>query len=135
MFYNIYISKTLFLFYGYWRGAIIIIVILHLSVLLFYRLHLFKWIEIIDLIDFYTRVNFILKWCTYRIILCKCNMNLIISDPKKQTMNVHLLRHMPQFVRLHGPLFQYSCFGFESMNNHLKNMVHGTRYINDQVRS
>ncbi|XP_033726289.1 uncharacterized protein LOC117315956 [Pecten maximus] len=48
-------------------------------------------------------------------------------------MNIHMLKHLPEFVLLHGPLFHYSCFGFESMNNHLKNMIHGTRFVNDQI--
>ena len=51
---------------------------------------------------------------------------------EKQTMNLHLLRHLPNFVENHGPLFN-SCFGFESMNNVLKRMIHGTRFINNQV--
>ncbi|CAH1263932.1 Hypp2800 [Branchiostoma lanceolatum] len=50
-----------------------------------------------------------------------------------QTMNVHLLRHLPHFVRLYGPLFAYSCFGFETFNGHIKRMVHGTTLIVNQI--
>eukprot|EP00058_Branchiostoma_floridae_P019285 XP_002604775.1 hypothetical protein BRAFLDRAFT_70625 [Branchiostoma floridae] len=50
-----------------------------------------------------------------------------------QTMNVHLLRHMAYHVKLYGPLFGYSCFGFEHMNGQIKRMVHGTRFVVDQI--
>ncbi|XP_069126751.1 uncharacterized protein [Argopecten irradians] len=50
-----------------------------------------------------------------------------------QTMNIHLLKHLANFTRLHGPLFCFSCFGFESMNSYLMKMVHESRYINNQV--
>ncbi|XP_048246530.1 uncharacterized protein LOC124135241 [Haliotis rufescens] len=51
----------------------------------------------------------------------------------KQSMNIHMLTHLPHFVRLFGPLWNFSCFGFESMNAHLKSMIHGTRHINHQI--
>lgn len=57
----------------------------------------------------------------------------ILPGIEKQTMNLHLLRHLPQCVKSYGPLFHFSCFGFESMNSHLKSMFHGTRHVNNQV--
>ena len=45
------------------------------------------------------------------------------------TMNVHSLIHLCQAVRSFGPLWSYSCFGFESMNGHLKRHCHGTRNV------
>ena len=49
------------------------------------------------------------------------------------TMNVHSLIHLAQTVRNFGPLWSYSCFGFESMNGHLKKHFHGTRNILPQL--
>ncbi len=48
-------------------------------------------------------------------------------------MNVHYLVHLSSFVRMWGPLWIYSCFGFENMNGHLKKMFHGTRQILGQL--
>ena len=39
------------------------------------------------------------------------------------TMNVHCLIHLSKIVRNWGPLWAYSCFGFESMNGHLTRLV------------
>ena len=50
------------------------------------------------------------------------------------TMNVHLLRHLPECVQNWGPLWAYLCFPFKSLNGHLKTHFHGTRCINAQVR-
>ena len=36
------------------------------------------------------------------------------------TMNVHLLRHLPECLCNLGPLWAYSCFPFESMNGHME---------------
>ena len=49
------------------------------------------------------------------------------------TMNLHLLIHLAKFVRSWGPLWCYSCFGFESMNGHLRNNCHGTRLVVTQL--
>ena len=49
------------------------------------------------------------------------------------TMNLHSLIHLSQFVRLWGPLWCYSCFGFESMNGHLRKSCHGTRLVLTQL--
>ena len=48
-------------------------------------------------------------------------------------MNIHYLVHLSSFVRMWGPLWIYSCFGFENMNGHLKKMFHGTREILGQL--
>lgn len=50
-----------------------------------------------------------------------------------QTHNFHLLRHLTYFVRLFGPLWVYSCFGFEALNGFLTTMIHGTQHIANQV--
>ena len=49
------------------------------------------------------------------------------------TMNAYQLRHFVYFVRLYGPLWVYSCFGFETMNGCLTSLIHGTRHIAEQV--
>ncbi|XP_078571421.1 uncharacterized protein LOC144859054 [Branchiostoma floridae x Branchiostoma japonicum] len=50
-----------------------------------------------------------------------------------QTMNVHKLRHLAMYVRRYGPLWVYSLFGFETMNGHLKRMIHGTKFVANQI--
>ena len=49
------------------------------------------------------------------------------------TMNVHLLQHLENDVRLHGPLWTHSAFEFESINGHLVRMIHGTHDVQLQV--
>lgn len=49
------------------------------------------------------------------------------------TANVHSLLHLGKFVSKWGPLWCYSCFGFESMNGHLRNHIHGTRNVLPQL--
>lgn len=48
-------------------------------------------------------------------------------------MNVHLLIHICDCVKMWGPLWCYSCFTFETMNGHLKKLFHGTRDMTKQV--
>ena len=48
-------------------------------------------------------------------------------------LNVHLLSHMANFVHLWGPLWTHSAFGFESMNEHVKSMIHSGYKIADQL--
>lgn len=48
-------------------------------------------------------------------------------------MNVHLLQHLPDCVRLWGPLWAYWCFHFENLNGYLKSLFHGTRDMSKQV--
>lgn len=48
-------------------------------------------------------------------------------------LNVHLFSHMANFVQLWGPSWTHSAFGFESMNGHIKNMIHSGYRIADQL--
>ena len=48
-------------------------------------------------------------------------------------INVHNLIHLVPLVKQWGPLWVYSCFGFENMNCHIKKMFHGTCQILDQL--
>ena len=43
--------------------------------------------------------------------------------------NFHSLIHMNAFVKLWGPMWSYSMFGYESMNGFLKMTYHGTRQV------
>ena len=49
------------------------------------------------------------------------------------TANMHLLIHLSECVRNWGLLWVYSCFGFESMNGHLRKSCHGTGYVLPQL--
>lgn len=68
----------------------------------------------------------------YICVLPKVTLHLYIGSAM-QTMNVHLLRHLVFNVRNWGPLWSYSCFGFESVNGELKKLFHGTRDMSQQV--
>ena len=57
----------------------------------------------------------------------------IIAGPNFATMNMHLVTHVGETVRSWGPLWCYSCFGFESMNGYIKTFFHGTRQMSAQV--
>ena len=48
-------------------------------------------------------------------------------------MNVHLLSHLPHYVKLFGPLWTHSAFVFEDAIGYLVKKAHGTRDITDQV--
>ena len=49
------------------------------------------------------------------------------------TANAHLLTHLAKFVRLWGPLWTHSAFGFESKNGRLKHLFHGNWKIIHQL--
>ena len=48
-------------------------------------------------------------------------------------MNAHLLCHLTKYVRLWGPLWTHSSFGFESYNGHIKYLFHSRSSILDQL--
>lgn len=48
-------------------------------------------------------------------------------------MNVHMLSHLHHCVLNWGPLWAYSCFSFEGMNGHLKQMFHGSQDMTKQM--
>ena len=45
------------------------------------------------------------------------------------TANAYLLIHLPKYIRLWGPLWTHSAFGFESCNGHLKYLFHSQANI------
>lgn len=49
------------------------------------------------------------------------------------TANVHSLIYVTKFVKLWGPLWTHSLFGFENMNGHVRRLFHGSRQVLDQL--
>lgn len=49
------------------------------------------------------------------------------------TLNSHLLIHLPKYVRLWGPLWTHSAFGFESVNGFITSMIHSKFKLGDQL--
>ena len=49
------------------------------------------------------------------------------------TLNAHCLTHLTTYVRLWGPLWTHSLFGFESYNGHLTSMIHSKYRIAEQL--
>lgn len=49
------------------------------------------------------------------------------------TANAHLMIHLAKYVRLWGPLWTHSAFGFESKNGQLKHLFHGKTDIVHQI--
>lgn len=49
------------------------------------------------------------------------------------TLNAHLLIHLTKYVRLWGPLWTHSAFGFESLNGKITGMIHSKHKIADQL--
>ncbi|KAH0561132.1 hypothetical protein KQX54_013495 [Cotesia glomerata] len=49
------------------------------------------------------------------------------------SINVHLLLHLPNCVRLQGLLWAHDCYAYEDYNGQLLLQIHGTRYIGSQV--
>ena len=48
-------------------------------------------------------------------------------------LNSHLLIHLADYIKLWGPLWTHSAFGFESMNGHMNSMIHSKHRIADQL--
>ena len=49
-------------------------------------------------------------------------------------LNVHNIgRHLVDFETLYGPIYGWSCFGFENANAHLLVRVHGTGDVTKQI--
>ena len=49
------------------------------------------------------------------------------------TINAHLLLHLCEHVRIWGPLWGFSAFGFESKNGHLMGHAHATYRVAEQL--
>ena len=65
-----------------------------------------------------------------------CDFCLLIPELYGETMCTHnllLLTHLTKFVRLWGPLWTHSTFGFKSKNGYLKKFFHGKNIIYQQL--
>jgi len=49
------------------------------------------------------------------------------------SINIHQLLHLPDCVRRLGPLWTFSCFEYENINDQLLKLVHGTNHIDTQI--
>ena len=49
------------------------------------------------------------------------------------TANVHLLSHLGKYVRLWGPLWTHSSFGYENKNGHIKRFIHNRHDVVTQL--
>lgn len=56
-----------------------------------------------------------------------------LYGPTSCTLNAHLLIHLTMYVRLWGPLWTHSLFGFESMNGHITSAIHSKRKVTEQL--
>uniref|UniRef100_A0A7M5XKF2 Transposase domain-containing protein n=4 Tax=Clytia hemisphaerica TaxID=252671 RepID=A0A7M5XKF2_9CNID len=54
-------------------------------------------------------------------------------ERRKSGLNIHNLIHLPLYVEYWGPLWAYSCFGFESLNGSIIKQVHGTKNGSTQI--
>lgn len=52
---------------------------------------------------------------------------------KNMTLNLHLLLHLVELVKEHGPLFLFACFPMEGINGIVLDLVHGTRFAEMQI--
>ena len=82
----------------------------------FYLAQIFHWINLTSLTSFFITL-FIPE--LYGDLSC--------------TLNAHSLIHLVALVRMWGPIWVYSCFGFESVNGHLKKLFQGIRQILGQL--
>ena len=97
------------------------------------------------LIDFLPSLYFhhyALLVCALHILLQDCLSNAQIDfvqllpelyGERSCTANAHSLTHLAKYVRLWGPLWTHSAFGFESKNGHLKHLFHARSNIVDQL--
>ncbi len=65
-----------------------------------------------------------------------CDFVLLLPElygERSCTANAHSLTHLTKYVRLWGPLWTHSAFGFESKNGTLKHLFHSRSNIVDQL--
>ena len=62
-----------------------------------------------------------------------CNLLPELYGDESCTANAHCLTHLTKYVRLWGPLWTHSAFGFESMNGYLTGTFHSRTQIHDQL--
>lgn len=62
-----------------------------------------------------------------------CDLLPELYGETRCTHNAHLLTHLAKYVRLWGPLWTHSAFGFENMNGQFKNLFHSRSQIFHQL--
>lgn len=72
--------------------------------------------------------------------LCLCYIELygslyLCAGLKHCKINIHLLSHLPHFVRKLGPLWTHSAFAFEDSIGYLVKKSHGTHDVVHQVKT
>ena len=78
---------------------------------------------------------------SHQVEVCQAMLNKYcyqfssLYSERYMTSNIHLLLHLPDTVKLLGPLWVYSCFQFEGQNGLLKSLVNGTRHVDKQIIS
>ena len=50
-----------------------------------------------------------------------------------QTMNFHIMSHLPTDCRNLGNLWNFDCFGYEDLSGQFVKMLHGTKYVEKQI--
>ena len=58
---------------------------------------------------------------------------LLHAGLKHCKINIHLLSHLPHYVKLFGPLWTHSAFVFEDTIGYLVKKSHGTHDVANQV--
>ena len=51
----------------------------------------------------------------------------------ERSLNVHLLRHFPEFVKMWGPLPSFAMYPFESFNHDMAGYVKGSQHVAQQI--
>ena len=51
----------------------------------------------------------------------------LVYNKVKCSLNVHNIRHLPNYVVYLGPLRGWLCFGFEGLNGKIIKRAHGTK--------
>ena len=66
-------------------------------------------------------------------MLCSLYVYFVFLGLKHCKMNIHLLSHLPHYVKRFGPLWTHSAFAFEDSIGYLVKKSHGTHDIAHQV--
>ena len=48
-------------------------------------------------------------------------------------INIHMMIHLVEDVKLYGPLWTHNCFSFENANGLLLKCCHGSQYFLEQI--
>lgn len=56
-----------------------------------------------------------------------------LYDKNKITYNAHVASHLCEYVRMYGSCGECTTYPFEDFNGFIKNIVHGTNYIDREV--